>query len=77
MKEGKCVICKIVTLIVSIGAINWGLLAFFQLDLVAKALGPMTTASHVAYGVIGVAGALKLVSLFVCCPCSKADSCKK
>ena len=77
MKEGKCGICKVVTLIVSIGAINWGLLAFFQLDLVAKALGMMTTASKVAYGVIGVAGAIKLVSLFVCCPCCKTDSCKK
>ena len=77
MKEGKCVICKIVTLIVSIGAINWGLLTFFQLDLVAKALGPMTTASRVAYGVIGVAGAIKLISVFITCPCCKTDSCKK
>ena len=77
MKEGNCVICKIVTLIVSIGAINWGLTAFFQLDLVAKVLGPMTVASRVVYGVIGVAGIMKLISLFVCCPCCKTDSCKK
>ena len=77
MKEGKCMICKVVTLIVSIGAINWGLLAFFQMDLIAKLLGPMTMASKVAYGVVGVAGLIKLASLFVCCPCCKTDSCKK
>ena len=77
MKEGKCVICKIVTLIVAIGALNWGLVAFFQLDLVAKALGPMTTAAKVAYGVIGVAGAIKLISVFVTfCPCCKTDAWK-
>ena len=77
MKESNCVVCKIVTVIVSLGAINWGLTAFFQMDLVAKVLGPMTTASHVAYGVIGVAGVMKLISLFACCPCCKTDSCKK
>ncbi len=77
MKEGKCIVCKIVTLVVAIGAINWGLAAFFNMDLVAKLFGPMTTASRVVYGVIGVAGVMKLISLFVCCPCCKTDSCKK
>ena len=77
MKQGNCIVCKIVTVIVSIGAINWGLAAFFQLDLVAKALGPMSIAGRVVYGVIGVAGVMKLISLFVCCPCCKTDSCKK
>ena len=28
-----CVVCKIVALLAGIGAINWGLVAFFQLDL--------------------------------------------
>ncbi len=77
MKEGNCVICKIVTVIVSVGAINWGLIAFFQLDLVAKIFGSMTTASRVAYGVVGVAGVMKLISLFACCPCCKKEPCKK
>ena len=78
MKEGNCVVCKIVTLLVAVGAINWGLTAFFQLDLVAKLFGSMTTASYVVYGVIGLAGLLKLVTLFVpVCPCCKTDSCKK
>ncbi len=78
MKEGKCVICKLVTILVAIGAINWGTLAFFQLDLVTKIFGGMTTASKIVYGVIGVAGVIKLLSIFApICPCCKEGSCKK
>ena len=79
MKAGNCIVCKIVTLLAGLGALNWGLAAFLQLDLVAKAFGVMTTASKVDYGLIAVAGAIKLLSLFVCCPCCKKDGadCKK
>ena len=78
MKEGNCLICKLVTVIVSIGAINWGLMAFFQLDLVERIFGSMTGVSKVVYGVIGVAGLVKLVSVFATiCPCCKSESCKK
>ncbi len=78
MKEGKCVICKLVTIIVAIGAINWGTMAFFQLDLVTRIFGGMTTASKAVYGVIAVAGVIKLLSVFVSfCPCCKEGSCKK
>ena len=72
MKQGSCcVVCKLVTLLAGLGALNWGLLALFQLDLVTKVFGGMTTASKAVYVLIGVAGAMKLVSLFVKCPCCK------
>ena len=76
---GNCIVCKLATLLAGLGALNWGLLALFQLDLVTKIFGGMTTASKVVYIVIGIAGLLKLISLVVCCPCCKADSaeCKK
>lgn len=78
MKTGNCFICKLVTLLAGLGALNWGLLALFQLDLVTKVFGGMTTASKVVYIVIGIAGLIKLASLFVCCPCCKpAADCKK
>ena len=70
-----CVVCKIVGLLVGIGALNWGLVAFFGLDLVARALGPMTTGAKVVYGLIGLAGLLKLISLVKPCPCCKSGSC--
>lgn len=66
-----CAVCKIVGLLVGIGALNWGLVGLFQIDLVARLLGEMTTAARVVYALIGLAGVLKLVSLVKCCPCNK------
>ncbi|MCL2396928.1 MAG: DUF378 domain-containing protein [Defluviitaleaceae bacterium] len=44
------------TLIV-IGAINWGLIGFFQFDLVAAIFGGMSAwVSRVIYALIGLAG---------------------
>ena len=45
-----------------IGALNWGLVGFFQFDLVAWLFGPMTMLSRFVYAVIGVAG---LIWLFI------------
>ena len=74
MTGGKgCGICKLVGLLVGIGALNWGLVGIFQVDLVAKLLGDMTTPARIVYGVIGVAGLLKLISLVKCCPCSSGS----
>ena len=73
MTGGKecCGVCKIVGLVVAVGALNWGLVGLFQVDLVAKLLGPMTTAAKAVYILIGVAGVLKLLSLLKACPCQK------
>ena len=77
MSGGKsCGVCQIVGCLVAIGAINWGLVGIFQVDLVAKLLGDMTVPAKVAYGLIGVAGVLKVLSLVQCCPCQKG-SCEK
>ena len=64
----KCGVCKITCLLAGVGALNWGLVALWNLDLVAKALGS-GTAAKAAYVAIGIAGALKLVSLVKDCPC--------
>lgn len=72
MTSGKaCGVCKLVGLLVAIGAINWGLVGAFQVDLVRMCLGDMTGAARAVYIVIGVAGLLKVLSLFKCCPCSR------
>lgn len=71
MNTGKpCIGCKIVGLLVGIGALNWGLVGIFHMNLVEKALG-MSPAAKIVYGLIGLAGAIKLVSLVVPCPCCK------
>lgn len=48
-----------------IGAINWGLIGFFQFDLVASIFGGQGTAfSRFVYAVVGIAGLINLGLLF-------------
>lgn len=53
----------IALLLVIIGAINWGLIGFFQFDLVAAIFGDMSTFSRIIYSLIGIAG-LYSISFF-------------
>ena len=46
----------IVLVLVIIGAINWGLVGFFGLDLVAVLFGSMSVLSRNIYAVIGICG---------------------
>jgi uncharacterized membrane protein YuzA (DUF378 family) len=48
-----------------IGAINWGLIGFFQFDLVAAIFGGQDAAlSRIVYGLVGIAGLINLGLLF-------------
>ena len=47
-------------ILVIIGGLNWGLVGFFDFDLVATILGDGTTAAKVVYDLVGIA-ALYLV----------------
>ena len=78
MGQGKCcAVCKIVGLLVAIGAVNWGLYGVFGVDLVARLLGDMTGPAKIVYGLIGVAGVMKILSCFMPCPCcNKGGSCE-
>lgn len=53
----------VVLTIAIIGAINWGLIGFFRIDLVALLFGEMTMISRVIYSIVGLSG-LYLVSLY-------------
>lgn len=50
-------------LLVIIGAINWGLIGFFQFDLVATLFGNMSSMSRIIYSLVGIAG-LYAISFF-------------
>lgn len=52
-----------VLLLIIIGAVNWGLVGFFGLDLVAFFCGSMSILSRIIYAVIGVCG-LYAISYF-------------
>ena len=49
--------------LVIIGAINWGLIGFFQFDLVAALFGTMSTFSRIVYALVGISG-LYAISFF-------------
>lgn len=46
----------IALVLVIIGAINWGLIGFFNFDLVAALFGTMTAFTRVIYALVGIAG---------------------
>ena len=46
----------IALVLVIIGAINWGLVGLFQLDLVAKLLGSIPIVAKIVYILVGLAG---------------------
>ena len=51
--------------LVVLGAINWGLIGFFQYDLVAAVFGGVASmASRIIYGIIGLAGLWSVTLLF-------------
>ena len=47
---------NIILALIIIGAINWGLIGFFQFDLVEALFGDMSTFSRIIYGIIGISG---------------------
>lgn len=68
---GKCIVCKIVCLLAGVGALNWGLVALFDFNLVSRLLGVGTTGEKVVYILVGLAGLVALVTLIKPCPCCK------
>jgi uncharacterized membrane protein YuzA (DUF378 family) len=54
----------ITLILVILGALNWGLMGLFQLDVVATLFaGPQTTLSRVLYILVGLAGLYQMVPL--------------
>ncbi|QWU47448.1 DUF378 domain-containing protein [Bacillus sp. NP247] len=48
-----------------IGAVNWGLIGFFQFDLVAAIFGGQNSAlARIIYGIVGISGLINLSLLF-------------
>lgn len=65
VKEEKMkVIDKIALVLIIIGAINWGLIGFFNFNLVAVIFGEMTWISRVIYALVGISGLWGIKLLF-------------
>ncbi|WP_075982742.1 DUF378 domain-containing protein [Bacillus massilinigeriensis] len=56
---------RIALVLTIIGAINWGLIGFFQYDLVASIFGGQSsTLARIIYGLVGLCGLINLGLLF-------------
>ena len=60
--NNKVLDCIALTLTI-IGAVNWGLIGFFQFDLVAFLFGNMSWLSRIIYALVGISG-LYLISAY-------------
>lgn len=49
-------------ILVIIGAINWGLVGFFNFDLVALIFGEMTLFARIVYGLVGISAIYLLIT---------------
>ena len=49
-----------------IGAINWGLIGFFDFDLVAAIFGEMTMFTRIIYSLVGVSAIISLITSYIC-----------
>ena len=58
------VIDRIALVLIIIGAINWGLIGFFEFDLVATIFGEMSVVSRIVYALVGVSGLWGIKLLF-------------
>lgn len=58
------VIDKIALILIIIGALNWGLIALFEFDLVAALFGEMSVLSRIVYGLVGLSGLWGIKLLF-------------
>lgn len=56
---------RIALALIIIGAVNWGLIGFFQFDLVATIFGGQDAfLSRLIYGLVGISGLICLTLLF-------------
>jgi len=59
------IVQKIALVLTIIGAINWGLVGFFQYDLVSDLFGGSDSlVSRIIFGLVGIAGLVNIALLF-------------
>ncbi|TCL58529.1 MULTISPECIES: DUF378 domain-containing protein [Kineothrix] len=61
--NNKVLDCIALTIVI-IGAINWGLIGFFNFDLVALIFGSMSWISRIIYALVGICG-LYLITFYM------------
>lgn len=70
--HNKVLDCIALTITI-IGAVNWGLIGFFDFNLVATVFGSMSWLSRIIYALVGISG-LYLITFYLYCNDSTAES---
>jgi uncharacterized membrane protein YuzA (DUF378 family) len=70
VKCGKCPICKLIGFLLILGAVNWGLVGAFNLNIVQSVLGGTPIAEKIVYILIGLSGLAGVAMCFKTCPCA-------
>lgn len=52
--------------LVLVGALNWGLVGFFDFDLVAKLFGEMTFVTKLVYDLVGISAVVSVITSYMC-----------
>lgn len=68
MMKGLCGVHKLALALVIIGALNWGLVGFFNYNLVEALLGSWPTVERVVYALVGLSG-IAMLFAGVCKKC--------
>lgn len=71
MLKQACLFCQIVGGIAIVGALNWGMIGFFGVNVVESIFGVGTMLTDVIYGLVGLSGLALLASYFVTFPLCK------
>ena len=53
-------------ILVLLGALNWGLVGFFNFDLVAFLFGQMTLLTRIIYVLIGISAIITAITAYIC-----------
>ena len=72
----RCLVCNIALVLAGIGALNWGLVALANFNLVSSVLGEGGAAKAV-YALVGLSGLLVFAQVLNLCPCTKAGCASK
>ena len=70
--HNKVLDCIALTITI-IGAVNWGLIGFFDFNLVATIFGSMSWLSRIIYALVGISG-LYLITFYLYCNDSTTES---
>jgi hypothetical protein len=54
----------IALILIIVGGLNWGLVGFFQFDLVAAIFGAMSVVSRIVYALVGISAIYGIFSFF-------------